>query len=355
MKINFSSFYIFIFTFICSVMSAHAFNDSFMGKSEDFVFSKMGKPDRIVEIAPGVTRFIYGETRQGAKVWAEYYITEAYLTTFKDGKVVNITVSFEGFIDNDGVPKGFPRLKKYITKTLKNIKPVVKNEGKWSVVEWNGAKYSYWAKCVNKDLAYNKSNKGFYLIDINHIEDYYLVVYDITEKNYYREIYGTSMAEKEEEDRVRKKREIAEQKKERAEKEKRLKEKFSFFNLTVLDKETKLMWTRNANIEEKEIDFADAVKLVENLNKRKYGGYSDWRLSSKEELETLVNFAKEQGYNENIHNFLNIGFKNVQANFYWSSNTDDLGDAWNVDMHTGNTGFYSKDNYYYVWPVRAGQ
>lgn len=133
---------------------------------------------------------------------------------------------------------------------------------------------------------------------------------------------------------------------------------FQLFDLTVLDKQTKLMWTRDANIARKEMGWDDAFEFIKSLNWRNYAGYSDWRLPTKEELETLVNYAKSQGYKMNISKFLNnIGFKNVEDYGYWSSTThaDLMGSAWRVNMDIGGVGDRSKASHYSVLPVRAGQ
>lgn len=141
----------------------------------------------------------------------------------------------------------------------------------------------------------------------------------------------------------------------------RIKGKVTFSDLTVLDNETKLMWTRDGNIAGKEMTWDDAVKFIENLNGQKYGGYNDWRLPSIEELETLVNFAKGQGYTEEINQYFNkIGFKNMQAGagYYWSSTTYTAygtGFAWIVHMWNGNVRDFIRTANYYVLPVRAGQ
>lgn len=145
---------------------------------------------------------------------------------------------------------------------------------------------------------------------------------------------------------------------ERTEWEKWVKERFTFSDLTVLHKKTKLMWIRDGNIAGEVMNWDDAFKFIESLNKQKYAGYNDWRLPSKEDLETLVNFAKGEGYTENINEYFNkIGFKNVQASYYWSSTTYAYytGDAWLVYMYYGYVGYYFKAYGSYVLPVRAGQ
>lgn len=157
--------------------------------------------------------------------------------------------------------------------------------------------------------------------------------------------------------------EKAEQAKLEAEKREKIKERFTFSDLTVLDNETKLMWARDANIASKEMTWDDAFKFVESLNQQKYAGYSDWRLPSREELETLVNVVfkeKEKGNTlYNLNRILNeSGFKNVEDSWYWSSTTvaSNSSHAWNVNFGNGYVSYgYSKSYDYYVWCVRGGQ
>jgi hypothetical protein len=142
-------------------------------------------------------------------------------------------------------------------------------------------------------------------------------------------------------------------------------DRFIFSDLTVFDKETKLMWTRDGNIADREMKWDDAFIFIEQLNEQEYAGYSDWRLPSIEELKTLVNFAKMQGYNKNINEFFNkIGFKNVEANGYWSSTTytnvpgtytDVTGIACRVYLNYGHVADCYKTQDFYVLPVRAEQ
>jgi hypothetical protein len=142
------------------------------------------------------------------------------------------------------------------------------------------------------------------------------------------------------------------------------KERFVFSDLTVADKVTGLMWTRDANIADKKMTWYDASKFIEGLNKQKYDGYNNWRLPTKWELQTLVDYASQKhaeydddGCYTDLQKLLNeIGFKNVQGDGYWSSATDDdtIG-AGGVYMGVGRVFAYIKSGNYYVWPIRGGQ
>ena len=138
--------------------------------------------------------------------------------------------------------------------------------------------------------------------------------------------------------------------------------RFVFSDKTVKDKRTGLVWTRDANLGR--WDWNGAFELVKELNRKKYAGFKDWRLPSKEELETLATYAaKGLGYNGNSDTrrpyqlFNQMGFYDVQANYYWSSSSyaDDAYGAWFVSMYDDYVNVYLKASGFYVWPVRGGQ
>ena len=134
--------------------------------------------------------------------------------------------------------------------------------------------------------------------------------------------------------------------------------RFRFTDLTAIDKKTGLVWTREANIADREMTWDGAFKLIEKLNEQKYAGYSDWRLPTKDELGSLLGSStnKNGGVNYLIL-FNKSGFRNVQAYGYWSSTTDagDTAFAWDVFMCGGGVLAFSRTFPFYVWPVRAGK
>ncbi|QCQ22997.1 DUF1566 domain-containing protein [Desulfoglaeba alkanexedens ALDC] len=57
-------------------------------------------------------------------------------------------------------------------------------------------------------------------------------------------------------------------------------------DLFVLDRETRLMWQRQAS--EDRMVWKDGFDYVERLNQSQWGGYDDWRFPDKDELATLL-------------------------------------------------------------------
>lgn len=137
--------------------------------------------------------------------------------------------------------------------------------------------------------------------------------------------------------------------------------RFVFSEKTVKDKRTGLIWTRDANLGKR--DWNGAFELVKELNGKKYAGFKDWRLPSKDELETLATYAKGLGYDGNTDTrrpsilFNQMGFYDVQGVFYWSSSSyaGNANDAWGVYMSDGGVASPNKTGDGYVWPVRGGQ
>jgi hypothetical protein len=96
----------------------------------------------------------------------------------------------------------------------------------------------------------------------------------------------------------------------------------------------------------------DTEVFLKALNDAKYGSFSDWRLPTIKELESIINYSIvsprptiDAGY-----------FPNTQSSLYWSSTTY-AENAWSVDFADGDIyGYgYSKYGSYYVRAVRGGQ
>ncbi len=107
---------------------------------------------------------------------------------------------------------------------------------------------------------------------------------------------------------------------------------------TVTDNDTGLMWQKATA---DPMDWDSAMSYASGLS---LGGYSDWRLPDKDELDGL--------YHSPCKNLMH-----VHTDFYWSSTTDayDTNDAWLVYFSHCCVGYGSKSLSNYVRAVRAGQ
>ncbi len=89
-------------------------------------------------------------------------------------------------------------------------------------------------------------------------------------------------------------------------------------NGTMTDLRSGLTWLKDANCAGKALNWGDANSFCKTLKK---GGYEDWRMPSKAELESLVSGLPE-GTVWKTENWIPLlagyGFDDVQA-FYWTS------------------------------------
>ena len=119
--------------------------------------------------------------------------------------------------------------------------------------------------------------------------------------------------------------------------------------LVYSDPKTGLMWAKNGNIAGEGMTWENAMNWVKSLN---YGGYNDWRLPAKEDFEAfLVADIVE------LVSWIKInGFSNIQEGFYWSSSAYEsrTDTAW-IKGLAEEMGAGSKNNNFYVWPVRSEQ
>ena len=137
--------------------------------------------------------------------------------------------------------------------------------------------------------------------------------------------------------------------------------RFIFSDQTVKDKNTKLIWTRDANLGK--LEWNGASELVKKLNEKEYAGAKDWRLPSKEELRILILYAMSVGYDGRLENpspykLLNkIGFNNVQLCEYLTSNPYEVNTSytWVISMFDGTERSENKEHDFCVWPLRVGE
>jgi hypothetical protein len=112
----------------------------------------------------------------------------------------------------------------------------------------------------------------------------------------------------------------------------------------VLDTTTNLMWQDDADVKTITKNWTDAIDYCEASA---FGGFSDWRLPSFNELYLL---ADRSVYNPAISPV----FTNVVSSSYWSSTTDASSTtyAWRVNFYYGYDNARVKTNTFYVRCVR---
>ena len=120
---------------------------------------------------------------------------------------------------------------------------------------------------------------------------------------------------------------------------------------TVKDNVTKLIWQDDSSASSVTATWENANSTTcQNLNTSSFGGYTDWRLPTIEELYTITN---KGAYNPSKF----TEFSNFASNDYWSS-TSYAGStdyAWLVGFTSGVDAADYKTYSYYVRCVRAGQ
>ena len=95
----------------------------------------------------------------------------------------------------------------------------------------------------------------------------------------------------------------------------------------------------------------DTESFISALNSANYGGYSDWRLPTDKELQTIVDFGR---YDPAINT---VYFPSTVVSDYWSSTSSyalNSYKAWYVDFFYGGVDFGDKGLYHYVRAVRSG-
>jgi hypothetical protein len=116
----------------------------------------------------------------------------------------------------------------------------------------------------------------------------------------------------------------------------------------VLDKETGLVWARDANLYNGTRTWQEAINFCHDLSIANRKG---WRLPTLEELSSLIETGHGNPAIPYGHPFLNL-----VGSDYWSSTTYEGGStlAWSVVIPSGNVLIVNKTTSHYVWPVRGG-
>jgi hypothetical protein len=126
---------------------------------------------------------------------------------------------------------------------------------------------------------------------------------------------------------------------------------------TVTDTETGLMWTKDANLRGDTVLFHQAINYINGMKEGKYPnfGYTDWRLPTLRELQSLIEYAE---FTSKGH-VLPSGhpFQKVQSlEFYNSTSPTYLSKpdhSWFVDGYCRIVGHNVQSCFGFVWPVRG--
>lgn len=98
----------------------------------------------------------------------------------------------------------------------------------------------------------------------------------------------------------------------------------------------------------------DTYSLITALNQDGFGGFTDWRIPSREELRTIVDYGR---FGPAIHTGFFPNTQGGSSSIYWSSTTyaGSPSLAWIVSFYSGYDDGYGKNGYGYVRAVRGGQ
>ena len=123
---------------------------------------------------------------------------------------------------------------------------------------------------------------------------------------------------------------------------------------TVTDTRTGLMWEKINN--KNTYTWKQAKEYCDTLT---LGGYGDWRLPTRNELHTIVNYERlNPAISAGLFPRIRPGsFPGTAPNNYWTSTTSATSDesAWYVHFLYGYVHYLDKMNYCNVRAVRAGQ
>lgn len=130
----------------------------------------------------------------------------------------------------------------------------------------------------------------------------------------------------------------------------------------VLDKETGLIWPRNANLfidpntKANACNWLDANTTCRNFT---FANRQGWRLPTVEELSSLVDTRNSSPSLPTGHPFVSVKFGADNPVYWTSTNSENPGGAaWFINLNGpnagGGVGLSDKAGVGFVWPVRGG-
>jgi hypothetical protein len=124
-----------------------------------------------------------------------------------------------------------------------------------------------------------------------------------------------------------------------------------------LDINTGLIWEvkspkkGDVNYCEERYNWKDAGnKYIKAMNKKKYGGFSDWRLPNKDELRSIIDYGRTGPAVDTRY------FPNCKSDFYWTSVPYNMQKpfVWGIFVGLGSGICYTPLSERYVYAVRGG-
>ncbi len=114
---------------------------------------------------------------------------------------------------------------------------------------------------------------------------------------------------------------------------------------TVVDHATGLMWQKSGS--DKPLTYEQAQAYIEELNRKRFAGYNDWRLPTIEELMSLLELEKQS-----TDLYINSIFDSKQWRC-WSADKRSLELAWDAHFDYGDVYWHSIVHRLYVRGVRS--
>ena len=137
--------------------------------------------------------------------------------------------------------------------------------------------------------------------------------------------------------------------------------RFELSDAMLMDSAMKLEWPRSMTPDVGPLRWTMALGYVAQLNRDRFLGHDDWRLPSREEVLSLVEYVKRAGFdgssaNLSIADGLHaVGLQTVRGAGYWTATESwyNQGRAWTVDLSTGNDVAGEKSSAHHVIAVRS--
>jgi uncharacterized protein DUF1566 len=141
------------------------------------------------------------------------------------------------------------------------------------------------------------------------------------------------------------------------------KHSFMLLEQTAIDQGTGLVWTKSANPAGKPLHWRgddNVYAFILKLNNETYAGYADWRVPTREEMSSLIAYAKSLGYDSARYEtwpyqkLRQLGFSDVRDYDYWTATRNSPEELWIADLASGRIEPKPDAKPYYLWPVRGG-